>query len=459
MAGITGLGSGIDIDSIVSALTAAEKAPKEAQLKRLETQTTAKISALGTLKSAVSDFQSAIKGLNDLSLFDTRKATSSDTARLTATVGKTALAGKYSIEVTQLASASKIASGAVSGDSTSTFAAGGTLTIGLGSSSFDVNIADGASLKDVRDAINTQLKDQGISANIVTDPVANTSRLVLSSNKTGAGNDLTMSVADAGSDLQSLVTNMPAALSTAANAKFKIDGLEIESEKNSVSGVIEGVTLDLLQAETGKTVTLTVGENTSAVKDNLKKFVDAYNKLMSTTKTLTSVVSVGDGKEPVTGNLVGDATVRSLVSGVRSELTNPMGSGDLRVLADLGITTQKDGTLKIDDTKLGAVLDSNYDAVGSFLTGANGLMARLNNKVDAYTKTGGVLEQRVSGLQQTLSSVDDQKIQLNARIAKIQERLYSQYNAMDSLVGQLKRTSDWMSGAFSNLPGVVKKSK
>ncbi|HSX72303.1 MAG TPA: flagellar filament capping protein FliD, partial [Pseudomonas sp.] len=442
MAGITGtgLGSGMKIDEIVTALVNAEKAPKAAQLDRLEKAAEAKISSLGSLKSALNDFQTALKDLNDLKLFNTRTATSSDTARVTAKAGENALAGKYSIEVLSLAKSSKIASGSVSGTSAATFATGGKLTIGQGSDSYSIDVADGASLKDVRDAINTQLKDKGISANIVTDPVDNSSQLVLSSSKTGAGNDLTLAVDDAGSDLQALVTGMPAALSTSENAKFKIDGLEVQSASNEVSDVIEGVTFNLLTAEEGKTATLTVGDNTGAVKTNLQKFVDSYNKLISTTTSLTSVVAV-EGSEPLTGNLVGDATVRSLLSGIRSELVTP-GAGDFRALSDLGITTDKTGKLVIDSDKLDKVLAEDYDKVGEFLTGDKGLLSRLNETVDGYSKSGGILEMRISAQQDMRKDVKDQREALDLRIAKVQDRLYAQYNAMDALVGQLRSTSD-----------------
>lgn len=458
MAGITGIGSGIDIDAIVKASVAAERAPKDSQLARLTTKTTTQITSLGTFKSALGEFQTAAKNLNDASLFGTRKATSSDAARVTASAEKTASTGTYRVEVTQLASASKIASGSVSGDSSSTFASGGTLSIALGDDSFDVDVAAGATLKDIRDAINTKLGEKGISANIVSDPAGGTSQLVLSSSKTGAGNDLTL--AATGADLQGLVTDMPAALSEAQNAKFKIDGLALESATNEVSGSIEGVTFTLAKAEEGVRTTLTVGENTSAVKDSLKKFVDAYNKLITTTNSLTSVVSVGEGKEPLVGGLVGDSSVRNVLSGLRSELTSISAgqSGDaFRALADLGITTQKDGKLAIDDTKLTAALESNYDAVGVFITGDNGLMNRLSGRVDGYVKTGGVLQQRIDGLQKTDADIKEQKADLETRVAAIQARLYKQYNAMDSLVGQLTRTSDSLASALDSLPGVVKK--
>ncbi len=459
MAGITGVGSGIDIKSIVDVTVAAERAPKDAQLKRLTDKTTTQITSLGTFKSALSEFQTAAKNLNDASLFGTRKATSSDAARITASAEKTALTGTYRVEVAQLATASKIASGSVSGDSSSTFASGGTLTIGLGSDSFDVDVAAGATLKDIRDAINTKLGEKGISANIVSDPAGGTSQLVLSSDKTGAGKDLTL--AATGADLQGLVTDMPAALSQAQNAKFKIDGLALESATNEVSGAIEGVSFTLVKAEEGVSTTLTVGENSTAVKDNLKKFVDAYNKLITTTNTLTGVVKV-EGGAPLVGGLVGDSSVRNVLSGLRAELTNTSAgqSGDaFRALADLGITTQKDGKLAIDDTKLTAALENNYDAVGAFITGDNGLMSRLSGRVDGYVKTGGVLQQRIDGLQKTNTDIKEQKLDLEARVAAIQDRLYKQFNAMDSLVSQLRRTSDSLTGALANLPGVVRQGK
>ena len=144
----------------------------------------------------------------------------------------------------------------------------------------------------------------------------------------------------------------------AANAEFTVDGLALSSATNSPADAISGVTFQLLaKTEADKPLTLTVGQDTTAVTSNVKKFVDAYNKLISTSNSLTSVVKVGEDGTPLTGGLVGDATVRTLVSGVRNELVALSGGqGNIRALADLGITTQQNGTLKIDDDKLSAEL-------------------------------------------------------------------------------------------------------
>lgn len=463
---ISGLNSGLDIKAIVSSLVGAEKAPKEAQLRRLESATTARFTGVGQLKGAIADLQTILKDLNKASLFENRTAASSDSKLVSATASKTALSGSYKIAVERLAASSKVATAPVSGGSEVTFASGGTLTVSLGATALTpINVPANASLKDIRDAINTQLKSEGVSANIITDAstATPTSRLALSSSKTGVGNDL--AVATTGVDLAALnvpvKTDPPAAgvtyISMAENAKFSIDGLSLESKTNSVEGSIEGVTFTLVaKTEVDKPITLTVDQDKSGVKGSIKRFVDSYNKLIGVTTSLTGVTPVGEGKAPVTGALVGDASVRALLTTVRNELVKSSGDEGVRILADLGITTQKDGTLKIDDGKLDKALSANFESVAAFFTGDQGLMQRLDSKLEPYTQTGGVLQQRLDGLQSTIKSVDTQRAALNLRVEKLQTRLLAQFNAMDSLVGQLSQTSNRLAQSLASLPGLVK---
>jgi flagellar hook-associated protein 2 len=464
---ISGLNSGLDIKAIVSSLVGAEKAPKEAQLKRLESATTARFTGVGQLKGAIADLQTILKDLNKPELFENRTAVSSDSKLVSATASKAALSGSYKIAIERLASSSKVATTAVSGGSDYSFASGGTLTVSLGATALTpINVAANASLKDIRDAINTQLKGEGVSANIITDAstIPATSRLALSSSKTGAGNDLTL--ATTGVDLAVLdvpVKTVPPAagvvyIAMAENAKFSIDGLPLESKTNSVEGAIEGVTFNLLaKTEVDKPVALSVEQDKSGVKGNIKKLVDAYNKLIGITTSLTGVTPVGDNKAPVTGALVGDASVRALLTTVRNELVKSSGDEGVRILADLGITTQKDGTLKVDDGKLDKALSANFASVAAFFTGDQGLMKRLDSKLEPYTQAGGVLQQRQDGLQTTIKSVDTQREALKLRVEKMQTRLLAQFNAMDSLVGQLTQTSNRLSQSLASLPGLVQR--
>jgi len=588
MAGILGIGTGIDIDSIVTALVNAEKAPKTQQLDRLEKATTSRFSALGTLKGSLSGLQTAIQNLNKPSLFSTRTASSSSSAVLSAKADSAAIAGKYSVQVQQLATSSKVGLQSVPADASTTFSSG-KMTISAGSTSIEVNVsATNNTLAGMRDSINAAGKDKGISATIVTD--ASGSRLVLSSTATGAGNDIKVAVTEDGvtsgtvslasqafqpsaslklpafsgapastlfqsgnlaikagtstlnvaisdgSSLESvrdainsagtgqgvsasietdvagsrLVLNStngtsleltasaaggtptsnpltslnPASdvtatssgpnstsgaagvITKAQSAVLFVDGLKVVSASNTVSSAIDGVTLNLASAQSasdlaaGKTVDVTIGVDKGSVKSNIQKFVDSYNSLMNTAAQQTAVVQVGEGTKPVTGALVGDATVRGLLSGLRNELVKMTGEEGTRALADLGITTQKDGTLKIDDAKLSSALDTKFDQVANYFTGDKGLMVRLDENVGEYLKAGGVFDQRTKALQSTLTGpggIDEQRKALDLRVSKIQERLVAQYTAMDQLVSRLQKTSESLSNQLASLPGLVKK--
>lgn len=465
MAGIPGIGSGIDIKNIVDAMVNAEKAPKEAQLVRLEKASTTKFSALGELKGALSAFQTAMKDLNSLALFEKRSAISTNTSAVSASASKTALAGSYQMTVERLASSSKVSTAVLASDFTA--AADGKLTVKLGAADagVEVDIASGDTLVQIRDKLNTALKDKGITANVINNPADGQSRLVLNAKETGAGKDISIETADAalaGLALDGSVQstgNGAGYLQQAADAEFTVDGLALKSPSNTVDNAIPEVTLTLAgKTEVDKPLTLTVDQDKSGVTANIKKFVDAYNKLIKTSNELTSVTRVGEDKPPVTGGLVGDATVRTLLGAVRNELVSPADQEGVRVLADLGITTQKDGTLKIDDTKLGKALTDNFDAVGTFFAGDTGLMSRVDKRIDGYIQTGGVLEQRMSGLQTTITGIDKQREDLTRRVAQMQARLFAQFNAMDSLVSRLNSTSDRLAQALGSLPGVVKQS-
>lgn len=463
MAGITGIGSGMDIDAMVGALVAAEKAPKEAQLTRLATATTTKISALGTLRTALSSFQTALKDLNDVKLFENRSAKSSSTDLLTATASKTAQSGTYSVKIEQLATGSKTATAALESDFTTGVA--GTLTIKVGDGEgVAVDLGEGASLTQVKDALNATLEGSGVTANLLTDPSTGKARLVMSSTNTGEGKDVSIATS-AGLEALAIDTGGAASavaggvLERAQNAKFTIDGLALQSATNKVEGAIPDVALDLVSADKDKTVTITVAQDKEGVSANIKKFVTAYNNLIKTTNSLTKVTKVGEDGQPLAGGLVGDSSVRSILSGIQNELTSVGGSDGVRMLSDLGITTQKDGTLAVDDKKLDTALEKNFSAVGGFFTGEAGLMNRLNSRVEGFNQSGGILAQRVSGLEATNADIKTQREKLDLRIESMSTRLYAQFNAMDTLVAQLANTSSWLENTLSSLPGVVKKQQ
>lgn len=481
MAGVTGIGSGLDIDSIVAGMVAAERAPKETQLANLEKKTTTQITAVGALKGAISDFQTALAALNKPELFQARSATSSKSDLVGVTATTTAGAGSYQLEVKSLASSSKVALAAIpnTAEAPARFTSG-TFEVSLGvpgippapntTESFSVTIDENNNtLAGVRDAINTAGKGMGVSATIVTDEYG--SRLVLSSSKTGAGRDITVTAT--GADEPGLIglsalnftgtsgTGKDArVLTSAQSAELYVDGLKVLSETNKVDGAIEGVTLDL-KAKTvvNEPLTIAVAEDKAGVKKQIQSFVESYNKLIGVINAQTKVTSVGEGKAPVTGALVGDATARTLLNTIRNELVNVQGDGALRALTDIGITTQKDGTLAIDNAKLDKAMASNFGELSGLFTGDKGLASRLDAKLKPYTETGGILEQRNKAMTETISKIDDQKEALTRRLTSLQERLYKQFNAMDLLVGQLSNTSSSLLASLENLPWAANNSK
>jgi len=454
MSGITisGLGTGLDIGGMVTAIADAEKAPKQAQIDRLTTKTETSLSAVGTLTSAVETFEASLTALeSSSSSFEGLGVQSSADGVASATAGAGAVPGSYEVEVISLASSSKVASASLEGGASTTFDSGGTLTIDVGgNASYEVQVAPGASLTEIRDAINSQLSaTAGISANIITD--ASGARLVLSSEVTGEGTDLyvkgTGDLAalninvdeDGNHDLTQRSGTGAGSITLASNASYKIDGLELSSSTNTVTA-LSGLSIKLTAEGT---TTLTVAPNTEGLKTSIEAFVSAYNNLITVTNALTRVTTSEDETSTDAGALVGDALVRSLLGSIRNELVQPStGSGELSVLAQLGVTTNKDGTLSIDDAKLSSALETHYDEVQAFFVGDDGLIPRLKSVTEPYTAPGGLLAGRTKSLQKTMTQVSEQQQALDRRIDSLTTSLYTKYNNMDILVAQLQATSE-----------------
>jgi len=430
---INGLGSGLDISGIVKALASAEKAPKQTQINNQTTTATTSLSAIGSVKSALETFRAAVAKLNTASSFSGLASSSSDEAIAKIKLGDGASSGNYALEVTQLATASKISTQIYEKTSTIVNDSGEsqTLTINQGNATHSVNIAAGATLQQARDTINDQLQSKGITANIVTD--ASGSRLIFSSTKMGEGTELTL-----GGD-----ASMAQGVSTVAtpqNAKYTLDGLALESASNTVTGAISGVDITLVKE--GKS-NLAVTSNSDTLKTSVKSFVTAYNALMTTINTQTKVTTGADGAATGSAALTGDATMRSLVNSVRNEISHSVGATGLRTLSQLGINTvQKTGLLEFNDTKWDAAVKTYGADINNLFTGKDGLLTRMTNVTEEYTKAGGILASRQTSLTNQLKDLEESQQALDRRIDSLTDTLTKKYNAMDTMVAQLKATSD-----------------
>ena len=465
----TGLGSGLDTGAIVKALVSADKAAKQGQIDRGTQVNTASISGIGSLKSLMAAFTKSMTDLGSKTnpQFPGFAATSSDVKTVTATASNSAVGGNYAINVTNLATSSKVTSKAFIGGTTSAIT-DGPMTIKQGTATFNLDIKSGATLQSVRDSINADasLKGAGISANIVTDSFG--SRLVLGSTTTGAGSDISVTgipelTIDGTKVVGTTASPMTAASAgsigaLAVDANFTVDGMALTSKSNTVDKAVSGLTFNLVAVGVS---TVTVATNTDGLKASIQKFVDAYNAIANSVTSLTKSSLDDDGKLTVPAALTGDALPRSILSAIRSPLSET-GSGDkLTVLAQLGITTnQKTGALDFDSTKFTAAMNDKKlgGEVQELFTGDNGLLERMTKAVAPFAETGGILDQRTTSLNKTKTKLTNDQAALDRRIETLTAVLTKKYNDMDTLVGKLKATASNITSMFEAMTAQQKNS-
>ena len=384
-----GLASGLDVDAIVTSLMNVEKKP----LTALATQKTtyqSKISAYGTLKSALSTFQTAVNNLSTASKFNAQTVKSGDPSVFTATASGSATVGNYAVTVSQLAQAQKIATAGfgsaydVVGTGTMTIAfgtydsTGNTFTANADKTPTNITISSANNtLAGVRDAINAS--GAGVTAAIVNDGTTN--RLVITSKDSGEVNSLKITTTDSdGNNLDAAGLSQLAYDPTAAagagnnmtqkqvakNAKLNIDGIDIVKSSNTVSDAIDGVTFNLLKESGGSAVSLDVTRDEASVKASVTAFVDAYNTLNTKLRSLTNYSAPNSAAN---GPLLGDATARSVTSQIKSVLTSVIGTtGSITSLSQIGVGFKADGTLGLDATKLDKSIADNFGDIAKLFT-------------------------------------------------------------------------------------------
>lgn len=463
-----GAGSGLDIEDIIYKLTQAERVPTEKRLVLRETEVQAEISAFGSLKGSLSDFRKSLSSLSSLQNIAARAATSSKPDSFTVTANSSASVGTSQIEVVNLASAHKMVSSATFSGPDAAVGAG-TLEISLGSSSFTVTIEGGRNntLAGIRDAINSATDNPGVTASILTvsDGAGGTvSRLVLSADETGSANNITVSVTgdSDGNDTDNaglsafLNANMEEK-SVGADARIMVDGYEVLSANNVFSNAIQGVTITLLKENPGVTETLSVNIDKTAIKTSLATFVESFNALIQTLDYLTRY----DPQTKEAGLLTGDSTARYIENILRRTVTSAVEelAGGFDSLASIGITTQRDGTLAIDGSKLDKALNSNFDGVAELFGGQHGIAKKLDSVLNDMLKTDGLIHNRNETYLEQLKKIDEQKERLEMRVASLEKRLRAQYSAMDMLVATLNSTGDYIQRQMDSISQISSAKK
>jgi flagellar hook-associated protein 2 len=491
-----GIGSGLNVNDLVSQLMSVEKAPI-ALLDKKEASFQAKLSTYGTLKSSLAALQTAAKALATPATFSPIKASVADAASLTVSASATAVAGSYDVEVKSLAQSQKLLMSKADGTGYSTLESTvgqGTITINFGSYSsavppvFTTNPdkltaktitigSDDKSLAGVRDAINAA--NAGVSASIIND--GNGFRLSLTSSDTGARNAMQISVAgDAGTigDLGQLAYDPASAkaatyeadgttIKTAAvadtskmaqnvkpqDAVIVVDNVTITKQSNTITDAIQGVTLTLGKTmAAGTTTKVTLARDTSNVKTAIEAFVKAYNDTNTAIRTATAF-------DPVTGTgavLTGDSTMRSIQSQLRNLFGAPVSGAPsgMAILSDAGISFLRDGSLTVDATKLAAATtDPSKDLSKLFATSdtTKGYGYQMDVLIGKILSPVGIMADRTNSFGKSVKDIGTNRDTINERLVTVEKRYRAQYTALDTMIAKMSTTSSFLTQQLASL--------
>jgi len=472
-----GVGSGLDVASIVSKLMAVESQPITT-LQSQETSINTQISALGKVKSLLSTLQTSVEAMSTTAKMQALTATVSDTSAASATVTNSAVAGTYALQVSQIATQNKLVSSTFASSSTSLGTSSGSITFDFGTvdsstSAFTANAdrssatvsltADQMTPAGIRDAINSA--DIGVTASLVTD--SSGTRLMITNGTTGANQAMRISVSDPdgsntdSSGLSALAYDPAASsgsgknmtqLTAAGDASFSLDGIALTSSTNTISNVMDGVTLTLTGKTSSTSTTLKIAEDDDTIKSTVNSFITAYNSLASQLNTLTAY----DSSSETAGTLQGDSTTLSIQRQLRATLTTAFGTGSTSRLADIGITIQTDGTLKLDETKFDTKFAADRSAVvGLFTqdssgTSGKGLAGTLDTLITNFIGTTGSITTRTDSMNQRIKNIDDQITRKQALLDQVQARYEAQFSALDTIISQSESLASYLTQQFSS---------
>ncbi len=464
----TGVGSGLDVNSIVSSLMSLERRPlQQLQTRAGEMQT--RLSAFGQLQGQLAALGDLAARLSEPAAWQPMRVDSSKSEAVTATTATGASAGRYRVEVQQLAQSQSLASQAFASGTANVGT--GQITITLGTQSpggftpgaaapMQVTIdASHQTLAGVRDAINAARGP--VTASIVGSGAQ--SRLVLRG-PDGAEGAMRVTVADDDGDpldaagLSALAWDPDAApgpgrqmtqTQAAQDALFTVDGLALHSPRNQAEGVVQGVTLTLRQVTTAP-VDVGVSVETMALRKNVNDFVSTYNAVVRLLRQQTQADPSGKNRGPLQADGTALGLLGQLREMVRGVVDNPGGPG---TLGQMGLEVLRDGTLSAQETRLSAALASPDTLVRLFTradgpVGGQGLALRLKAWSRAVSGDGGSIAQRLQGLKGSVDANQKAQDAAEDRLARTEARLRAQYQRLD---GDMSRLNAQMAQMRSSL--------
>ncbi|MGE3319256.1 MAG: flagellar filament capping protein FliD [Candidatus Berkiella sp.] len=456
----SGVGSGINIRELVDELLAAESKDKKLRFDKNEAEALTKITAYGTLSSSLSELKDKVSSLKDTNPFaqrsvTTAKSTDGKTA-LTASASNSAQTGDFQVEVTALAKSHKLASGNF--DSAATVVGTGVIEFTVGTTVYSIEITDSDNtLQGIKDKINESSKTTGIAASLITSDSG--AVLVFQALETGLDKVFTVAVVGDGDSndtdnagLSKLASNHLTINQPGQDASVKIDGVTVTNSTNTLVDAIEGVTIDLLNMNTLDPVEMTISLNKDAATQAIIDFVNVYNSTLESIQKLTAY-NKEDPKNA--GLLIGDAITRSAQNQMRRVLNTSNYELPLAIssLAQMGITSDRTtGKLEVDTYKLSSAVSKNYDDVGKlFIDDDKGILNNLESTLDSYIELNGIIKTKTKGLNKSIDLISEQRVVLERHLIQLEERLLTQFIAMDSIVANLRSTSDFLKTQLDSL--------
>ncbi len=439
-----GIGSGLDVTSIVSQLMAIESRPL-INLQNKQIKYEAQISAFGQLRSSMASLQQAMENLGTISTLDLYKTTSADDSVITASAESGADVGNYGIEVVRTADYHKMDSNEAADTDTFGGTAGDSVSVQVGSDPADtvtIDLTTAKTLAEIRDAINDDADNPGVTATIIAGDGGN-QKLILTSDSTGEASAMTASYGGT-VDLGLTTLNDIGGDLSLLDSEINVDGYNITRATNTIDDVLTGVTLNLQSADPGNAHSVNVERDNSAVSSRIQAFADAYDSLRAEIQIQRS------------GQLGSDSVLLSLERQLQDVLNEAATSGAFSYLTEVGVTMEKDGTMTVDTTKLDAALQDNFDDVAQlFAAEDDGFASRFYNLADNWLASDGIIETRTGGLNDRIDGLIDDQINEQRNLEVIQARYQAEFSALDVLIGELTATSDYLTSQLAALPEIV----
>jgi flagellar hook-associated protein 2 len=453
MATITsaGAGSGIDLESVISASLNARKAQLQQPITTKKTNAQITLSGVGQLKSAIASYVTTLKDMAKTDAFNKRAVNitqDKDNPILKVESKAGASNGQYNITVNKLATTSKF-EGTFDSSTTALATEDGTLTFTAGDKKFNVEVKAGDSLQTIRKKINNNGDNFGLTANII-NTADGKAKLVMDSGVSGAGKDLLITGSTAGvSSFASSLTKTQ----SASNAEITVDGSVLSSDTNTFDGTIMGLKVTVLRESdkdtdgNAKSNKVDVTTDKDGIKSMIKSFIDGYNTLVSKADGLGKRNSIVAGESQDDGGaLAGDSVTRSVINQMSSILITPSENSNVfDTIFQLGIKMDNKGVLSLDSEKFDEALDKNFEQVVAIFGGEKGVAGQLSTSLEDYSKTGGLLAQREDSLNTDLRALAQKESDASAQLVKYEASLRARYGGLDTLLAKMNQSASYLS--------------